>query len=141
MKRCGEMAPLTKDYSSVYLTENLDENIKIIKEIFKKDSTLRIRRIKLKDNVNECAIIYIDGMIKNEVLNDSVVRPLITAAVDIGEKGKIEEISSKILEACPLRNSVAVCCSGTITDFLILTHLHYNCIKSNYFFQYKSNYF
>ncbi|MBQ9965337.1 MAG: spore germination protein [Clostridia bacterium] len=91
------MAPLTKDYSSVYLTENLDENIKIIKEIFKKDSTLRIRRIKLKDNVNECAIIYIDGMINNEVLNDSVVRPLITAAVDIGEKGKIEEISSKIL--------------------------------------------
>ena len=91
------MSGLTTDYSGIKLSVNLDESVDIIKNIFNKDCVLRIRRIKLPDGITECAVIYLDGMVNNEILNDSVIRPLLTRHEDILTGDIADNISEKIL--------------------------------------------
>ncbi|MBP3626586.1 MAG: spore germination protein [Clostridia bacterium] len=91
------MSGLTTDYSGIKLSANLDESVDIIKNIFNKDCVLRIRRIKLPDGITECAVIYLDGMVNNEILNDSVIRPLLTRHEDILTGDIADNISEKIL--------------------------------------------
>ena len=58
------------------LGKDINENIKIFKEIFKNDETLVIREFEnsAKDSVKLCCL-YIDGMVNTKVLNDDVIRP------------------------------------------------------------------
>ncbi|MEE1184886.1 MAG: spore germination protein, partial [Acutalibacteraceae bacterium] len=91
------MSGLTTDYSGIKLSVNLDESVDIIKNIFNKDCVLRIRRIKLPNGITECAVIYLDGMVNNEILNDSVIRPLLTRHEDILTGDIADNISEKIL--------------------------------------------
>lgn len=57
---------------------SLDENLEIVKNIFLKDSVLRYKKIGTKLGFS-CAIIYFDGMVNVEIINQAIVRPLVLA--------------------------------------------------------------
>ncbi len=57
---------------------NLDENLEILKDIFSKDSVLRYKKIGTKLGFG-CAILYFDGMVNTEIINQAIVRPLVLA--------------------------------------------------------------
>lgn len=72
----------TSDYNNINLSGNLQKDINLFKEIFKKDSVLRVKEIKARNNEKiDCALIYMDGMIDSEQLNDAVIEPILTANV------------------------------------------------------------
>ena len=66
----------TADLKNITLTDSLDDNAELIKGIFIKDSILRTRRITAANGISFC-LFYFDGMVNNEIINESVVRPLI----------------------------------------------------------------
>ena len=72
----GEIMDI-KYYENKKLSENLSDNISLIKEIFKNDDILRIRELTTPNGL-KCALFFFDGMVNSEVQNESVVRPLLT---------------------------------------------------------------
>lgn len=76
------------DYKNIYLSGNLEEDICLFKEIFKKDAVLRIKRIT--NGEFKYALIYLDGMVDSEQVNDAIIEPLIKTDF-ISEKGSVAE--------------------------------------------------
>ncbi len=75
------MSGQTADYKNIKISGNLKEDILFIKEIFKKDAVLKTKQIILgADKDRECALMFLDGMVDGEQLNDAVVKPLLTVA-------------------------------------------------------------
>lgn len=94
------MSGQISDYSKTMLSGNLEEDILLFKNIFKKDVILRTKKIKVKNTVQfDCAIIYMDGMADSEQLNDAVIRPLITVDKPKGKQDITDFISEEILFA------------------------------------------
>ena len=55
----------------------LQSDIKLFTEIFKKDAVFRKREIS--SNLTNACILFMDGMVNTEVINESIVKPLILA--------------------------------------------------------------
>lgn len=69
---------MSTDYSNIKLDLDLDFNMKIFEDIFKKDAAFRMRKIKAENGMT-FGLIYFDGMVNNSVINESIVRPLVLA--------------------------------------------------------------
>ncbi len=84
------------DYEKVTLSGNLDRDIELFENIFAKDDIMRKRIVDITYDMR-CAVIYFDGMVNVQHLNDSIIRPLLT--VDVPDKGalNIDEIADKVL--------------------------------------------
>ena len=92
----GEIA----DYADMSLAKGLEENIRLFKGIFKKDAVLRLRRVSVRGACcYDCALFYMDGMINAELLNESVIRPLLTSNAERKEDSLIGFISKQVLFA------------------------------------------
>ena len=88
------------DYAESRLSSSLEENIRLFKGIFKKDAVLRLRKIAVRSSCSyDCALFYMDGMIKAELLNESVIRPLITSRAERREDSLVGFISKQVLFA------------------------------------------
>lgn len=74
---------------------NLDENLETIKNIFSNDSVLRYKKVGTKLGFS-CAVLYFDGMVNTEIINQSVVRPLVLAE-KTERKKKIEDFVAEDL--------------------------------------------
>ena len=75
------MSGKISDYENTYLSGNLEEDIALFKEIFKKDAILRVKRItRSEENPLKLALIYMDGMVDTEQVNDAIIRPVLTVA-------------------------------------------------------------
>ena len=68
---------LQKD-SNKSFSFSLKENIKTIKDIFGGDSVLRVRPFEFAGGQDGC-LIYFDGMVNVDLINQSVLRPLVLA--------------------------------------------------------------
>ncbi len=94
------MSGQTKDYNNTYISGNLSEDVALFKEIFKKDSVLRIKYITAKKNESfNCALIYMDGMTDSVQLNEAVIKPIITVEVQNISTSIAEYIERQILFA------------------------------------------
>lgn len=92
----GEIA----DYADMSLAKGLEENIRLFKGIFKKDAVLRLRRVSVRGVCSyDCALFYMDGMINAELLNESVIRPLLTSKAERKEDSLVGFISKQVLFA------------------------------------------
>ena len=88
------------DYAEIKLSSSLEENIRLFKGIFEKDAVLRLRKIAVRSSCSyDCALFYMDGMIKAELLNESVIRPLITSRAERREDSLVGFISKQVLFA------------------------------------------
>ena len=73
------MFATVSEYENINLSGELENDIKLFQDIFKKESVFRVKRIKVRNTVSfDCAVLYFDGMINSTQLDDGVIRPLIT---------------------------------------------------------------
>lgn len=94
------MSGQTSDYKGIKLSGNLEKDISLFKEIFKKDCALRIKRIKARKCENlDCALVYMDGMVDSEQVNDAVIEPLLTVDVKKSSEDLSEYIENQVLFA------------------------------------------
>lgn len=94
------MSGQTADYENTYLSGKIAEDIALFKEIFKKDSVLRIKEIKIRNTHKiDCALIYMDGMVDSDQLNESVIKPLIVVNVKSESNNVADYIGKQVLFA------------------------------------------
>ncbi len=76
----------------------LENKINYFKDLFKKDATFRLRKLKVDRNENfKCALIFFDGMVDTEKLNNGLIRPLLTTNVVNSQGEIIDYIEKQIL--------------------------------------------
>ena len=94
------MAGQTSDYSNIFISGELEKDIALFKEIFKKDSVLRIKRIRARKSESfDCALIYMDGMTDSDQLNEAVIKPILTVETPNSSDGFAEYIEKQVLFA------------------------------------------
>ncbi len=83
------------DTKNVTLTKSLVQNTELIRGIFSKDAILRTRQITSKSGVDFC-LIYFDGMVSDEIINESIIKPIILSDEPLWED-RAAFTSSRIL--------------------------------------------
>lgn len=71
-----------------------DENVALLREIFACDATFRVREFRMGAG-NRCALFYLDGMVNTQMVNLSVVRPLMLSETVEGDPA--QAVSERIL--------------------------------------------
>lgn len=84
----------------IKLTKSLEKNIDIFKDIFADDDTVIYRRFENRHSKQfKCCIIFIDGMVNDDFINQSILKQLLNSYLE--EEGftskALEFISQKIL--------------------------------------------
>ncbi len=103
------MSGQTADFDKVYLSGKLEEDVALFRNIFKKDAVMRIKRIKIKAyNSTGVAIIYFDGMIDSDQLNESVIKPLVEADIACRQIRLAEHIETQVLFAKDVKKQTCV---------------------------------
>lgn len=98
------MSGQVSDYIGKKISGNIDEDVALFKDIFKKDSILRVREFRCGGDIDaDCAAIYFDGMVNVSVINDSIIRPIVDYGVlppDTNSEGdRADRILKKVLYA------------------------------------------
>ena len=100
------MSGQTSDYKNIALTGILEKDISTFQNIFKKDATFRVKRIKtVSDNPFECGIIYLDGMVDSEQLNDAVIEPILERTSENLTDNIADHIEKQVLFARDVKKS------------------------------------
>lgn len=75
------------------LTNSLDENIRLFKNIFSNDDTLN-KYLKAA----KCSIVYIDGMVNTEVINENIIQQILYSNLkeEISDGNLLEELQFKV---------------------------------------------
>ena len=100
------MAVGCDDYNNIKLSLSLDENLLIFKNIFKKDAILRTKTISSGNR--DYAVLYMDGMVNVAMLNDSVVRPIVTVHKIPDSNNLADSVMTEILFASEIKKSQKV---------------------------------
>ena len=82
------------------LTNTLQGNITLFKNVFKNDQTLIVREFQNKKlQEAKCCVIYIDGMIDSKILNGNIIEPVLRndLSVGINSSNLLEELMSKVI--------------------------------------------
>ena len=97
----------TKAYRQREFSTNLNINIRLFKDIFKNDAILRNRTVEIGKTGFRASVFYMDGMVNTEILNESVIKPLILANIRPSEIS-VENIEAKILFAGEVSKTVTL---------------------------------
>ena len=85
---CGKgecaMPAVITDRDARTVSGSLEESLALFREIFSLDATFRQREVRSGAGVR-CCLLYLDGMVSSELVNQSIVRPLILAAPAEGD--------------------------------------------------------
>ena len=82
-----------------------DEDVSLFREIFCRDATFRIREFQAGTG-HRCALMYLDGMVNNQLMNLSIVRPLMLAEKLEGDVAR--DASQKILFSNDVKETAAL---------------------------------
>lgn len=89
-----------KNTENKELDKSLTKNISLFKNIFNNDETLIIREFQNKSlKAAQCCIIYIEGMVNNEIVNENIIQPVLGSNLseDIESDNLLEEIKKKVI--------------------------------------------
>ncbi len=76
---------------------DLDESLRLFREIFSKDATFRVRDIESGVGTR-CCVLYLDGMVNSDLMNQGILRPLLLAK-PIQGGDFADEITKRVLYA------------------------------------------
>lgn len=85
---------------NIVLTTSLNNNIALFKNIFKNDETLVIREFENKRlKAAQCCIIYFDGMVNTEIINENIIGPVLRSDLseDIEGNDLLQELKKKVI--------------------------------------------
>ncbi|SHJ64082.1 spore germination protein [Tepidibacter formicigenes] len=87
----------SNEYSNLKLSKSIEDNINMFKENLAGIETIKYRKLKNKkvNKFNYC-IIYVDEMVKKEILNEYIMQPLMTQEI---KKNNADEILEEIIFA------------------------------------------
>ena len=72
----------TNDFSNIKLVNSLDENAKIIKNIFTNDKTIVYRELSVgKPTGTKCMLIFINGMANTQIINENIIKPILLSDI------------------------------------------------------------
>ncbi len=93
-----DLSGSVNDYKNITLSGNLEEDIALFKGIFSQDDILRVKEIKVAGReCFDCAVIYFDGMVDSQQLDDGVIRPLITVNAENRCKTLAEYVEKQVV--------------------------------------------
>ncbi len=95
----------TKDYEELTLSGDIDKDTELFENIFRLDDVLRTRPLLIAGK-HRGVLFYMDGMVNAQIINDSVVRPLVLSSV---EGTDIDFIAEKILFANEVSRAFNLC--------------------------------
>ena len=81
-----------------FFVGRLRDNINIIKTLFDKDSVIRFRNFSFCGGIEAC-LIYFDGMVNVDLINDSIMRPLVLARNLPRDENTVEYVYKNLLYA------------------------------------------
>lgn len=88
------------------LTDSLDKNIDLIKNIFQNDDTIIFREFSNDDKSSQrFCLIFIDGMINNKIVNESIIEPIMRCKFD---KFKNKDFLYKLKENIIISNTIKI---------------------------------
>ena len=90
------------------LTNSMDENIKIVQEIFKNDNTLRLRQFQNQYSNLQGCIFFINDMVDTTIINDHVLKPILENKVLLDDIDYISYLSTQIIVSSNLHLSTAI---------------------------------
>jgi len=92
------------------VSESLKENIKIIKNLFSNNDSIVYRQLKSKNVRSSYCLIYTDGMVNNNIINENVIKPImgITAKLSEVDMNYIDYISLNIIEINNVQKSKSI---------------------------------
>lgn len=93
------MSGQVSDYKSFSICGEIEKDISLFKEIFKKDAVLRVKRLNSNKIPLKCALIYMDGMVDSEQLNDAVIRPVLLCGAPNEDTTIAEYLGTQVLFA------------------------------------------
>lgn len=99
----------SNDFENLSLSGEIERDIELFKSIFKTDATLRVKRLKVRNRTAlDCALIYIDGMVDSEQLNDAVIKPLLVSAPQKDCDLIADYIATQVLFARDVKSEASV---------------------------------
>ena len=82
------------------LSKALENNIANIKELFKDDDTLIIRRFENEENKDiKFCILFTDGMISSSQLNDSIIKPILLCKTINSKTSILDSVMNHVLSS------------------------------------------
>lgn len=95
------------DYDGLLICEDIQKNIDLFNEIFKKDDMFRIRTLNLGDSNKRIAFLFFDGMVNGSAVDDSLVRACVTAE-NVPEDADISYILDHVLYSAEISKTERV---------------------------------
>ncbi len=96
----GKENNIDKACSDKVLTKSLEHNISLFEGIFSGDELIIIRRFQNKHlPCAKCCIIYFEGMVNYEVINDNIIQPVLNDDLteEINKSDLLEELQYKVI--------------------------------------------
>ncbi len=94
------MAGNLSDYKNLYISGSLEKDILTFKDIFKNDATLRVKNISARKSVTfDAALLYIDGMVDSNQMNEAIIKPLVMMNVSDDSESLAVYIEKQLLFA------------------------------------------
>lgn len=93
------------------LVKSIDANIELFTRIFQNDETLVVRRFQNKYlSTATCCVIYFDGMVNTEILNENIIQPILYQNLEekINPNKLLDEIQSKIIVSSSIKMLVDI---------------------------------
>jgi spore germination protein KA len=93
------------------LVKSIDANIELFTRIFQNDETLVVRRFQNKYLATAtCCVIYFDGMVNTEILNENIIQPILYQNLEekINPNKLLDEIQSKIIVSSSIKMLVDI---------------------------------
>lgn len=93
------------------LTPDLEDNIKLFKDIFTHDDTLIVRKFENKYlKAATCCVVYIDGMVNPEVIQENIIQPILGGNLkeEISDGNLLEELQYKVIPSGDVKESADI---------------------------------
>lgn len=93
------------------LDMSLDKNINLLRNIFRNDETLIFRKFQNKSlKKSLCCIIYIDGMVNIELINENIVKAVLNSDLsqDIQDKDLLAELMNKVIVSSNVTDETSI---------------------------------
>ena len=97
-----------EDLKKYSLTSALDENIKIVREIFNNDETINLRIFENQYNGLKGCIFFIEEMIDTTVINEHILKPILESRVLLDDVDYITYLSTQVIQSSSLKCSTTI---------------------------------
>lgn len=95
-----------EDFKGKELTASLKDNLAFFQQLFAKDEVLRVRELSVNHKTKfNCTLLFMDGMVNGQVLNDSVIRPLLHCDVENAQDSVVDYVQKQVLYACEVEET------------------------------------